>query len=220
MREYLKKNKSLNETNFLTVSGISVIIKDPIDFSMSTDDIKQTLDGLPNHFLTDVDYIIFGDFDFLKKNGYNASYMDGAIYASNIQQDNVNVLDDIVHEVGHAVEDKYNNFIYSDGEIEREFVSKRMLLCKEMERHGINLSRSVMSNPEYNKELDHYFSDVIGYPKMTSYAQGIFYSPYGATSLREYFANGFEAYFFHKDFYLKKVSPILFDRLEKLETGE
>ena len=62
-----------------------------------------------------------------------------------------------------------------------------------------------MSNPEYNKELDHYFSDVIGYPKMTSYAQGIFYSP-TVTSLREYFANGFEAYFFHKDFYLKKVS--------------
>ena len=69
-------------------------------------------------------------------------------------------------------------------------------------------------NPEYDDELDAYFSDVLGYPKMTVIAQGIFYSPYGATSLREYFANGFEAYFYHKDFYLKKVSPVLFDKLD------
>ena len=35
--------------------------------------------------------------------------------------------------------------------------------------------------------------------------------------LREYFANGFEAYFYHKDIYLKKVSPILYGKLEELE---
>ena len=74
-------------------------------------------------------------------------------------------------------------------------------------------------NPEYDEKLDRYFSDVIGYPVMTSIVQGIYYSPYGATSLNEYFANGFEAYFYHKDLYLKKVSPVLFDKLEKLEIG-
>ena len=38
-----------------------------------------------------------------------------------------------------------------------------------------------MSNPEYNKELDHYFSDVIGYPKNDIIrTRGYFTSPYGA----------------------------------------
>ena len=45
----------------------------------------------------------------------------------------------------------------------------------------------------------------------------MFYSPYGATSLREYFANGFEAYYYHRDVnFLKKISPILFDKVKEL----
>lgn len=219
MRGYLKSKAKLNETNFLTVSGINVVIKDPIDFDMSTGDLKETLENLPSHFLSDIDYIIFGEFDFLKKKGYNAAYMDGAIYASNSQEDNLSVLDDIVHEIGHSVEERYKNFVYSDMEIEREFLKKRSQLQKEFETSGISLPKEKMQNAEYDTELDMYFSQVIGYPTMTTLSQGIFYSPYGATSLREYFANGFEAYFFHRDLYLKKVSPILFNKLEKLETG-
>tara|TARA_Y100001973_G_C5132882_1_gene298749 strand:- start:289 stop:882 length:594 start_codon:yes stop_codon:yes gene_type:complete len=196
-----------------------VIIKDPIDFDMTTLDLKNTIESLPDHFLTDIDYIIFGDFDFLKKKGYNASYMDGAIYASNRQRDNINVLDDITHEIGHSVEEKYKDFVYSDMEIEREFLKKRNQLQREFQMAGISIPDEKMNNSDYDEDLDKHFSDVIGYPNMTIFTQGIFYSPYGSTSLREYFANGFEAYFFHKDLYLKKVSPVLFNKLEKLEIG-
>ena len=46
----------------------------------------------------------------------------------------------------------------------------------------------------------------------------LFYSPYAITSLREYFANGFEAYFNNKDrSRIHVLSPILFDKLEKLD---
>ena len=204
MRTYLKSKSRLDETNFLTVSGISVIIKDPIDFKMSTSDLKNTVESLPDHFLTDIDYIIFGQFDFLKKKGYAASYLDGAIYASNTQQDNTDILDDIIHEIGHSVEEKYKEFVYSDMELEREFLKKRNQLQKEFQMAGVSIPDEKMNNPEYDESLDRHFSEVVGYPNMTVFTQGIFYSPYGSTSLREYFANGFEAYFFSQRLVLKE----------------
>lgn len=220
MRKYLKSKNRIEETNFLTVSGISVVIKDPVDFKLNTEDLKDTINGMPSHFLNDIDYIIFGKFDFLKKNGYNAAYNDGAIYVNSVQENNTNVYDDIVHEIGHSVEERNKDFIYSDMTIEKEFLKKRKMLQKEFQISGIDIPDSKMLNPDHDYELDRYFSDVIGYPKMTVISQGIFYSPYGATSLREYFANGFEAYFYNRDFYLKKVSPALYNKLERLEIGE
>jgi len=45
----------------------------------------------------------------------------------------------------------------------------------------------------------------------------LFYSPYGATSLREYFANGFECYFHKRDHkFLKKISPAIFSKIEQI----
>ena len=42
---------------------------------------------------------------------------------------------------------------------------------------------------------------------------GLFASPYGATSLREYFANGFEKYFLGEAQHVKEVSPMLYNIL-------
>jgi hypothetical protein len=47
---------------------------------------------------------------------------------------------------------------------------------------------------------------------LTSLTNEIFYSPYAATSLREYYANGFEAYFHKRDLaFLKNISPALYN---------
>ena len=92
-----------------------------------------------------------------------------------------------------------------------------MILTKEFSKEGIEVPEEVMSNPSYDKGLDMFFSEKVGYPRMTSIVQGIFYSPYGATSLREYFANGFEAHYYHRDMYLQKISPVLHDKINKVE---
>ena len=146
--------------------------------------------------------------------------MDGVIYVLNHQGDNHDILDDIVHEVGHAVEEQHYDFIYGDELIKQEFLKKRNYLNAEFQKESIIIPDEVMQNSEYNESLDKFFSEEIGYANMMSMSNGIFYSPYGATSLREYFANGFEAFYYHKDLYLKKVSPVLFSKLEDLETGE
>jgi hypothetical protein len=51
---------------------------------------------------------------------------------------------------------------------------------------------------------------------------GLFLSPYGATSLREYFSNAFEGYFLNDEKeYVKKISPAVYNKLDKLfNSGE
>jgi len=194
-----------------------MIIKDDLNFVLNHDKLGEVLSRLPKAFTRLVDYVIFGNFDFLSKMHFNAAFKDGAIYVSSIQVDNSSVIDDIVHEIGHAVEESFWNEIYSDLQLEREFVKKRMQLHSELEKSGYRYSSLEMSKIEYDKRLDSFFYNDVGYPEMTVISQGIYFSPYGATSLREYFANGFEAYFYHKDAYLQKVSPVLYKKLEELE---
>jgi len=220
MKNYIKNKNSLNVGNFVTVGSINIIVKDDLKYDLDLDDVSDVLTSLPKNFLTNLDYIMFGDFDFLKQKGYNASYADNVVYVSNEQGNNLDVLDDIVHEIGHSVEERYDNLIYGDGVLESEFLKKRKSLSREMKKSGIHIPEELYMNPDYDESLDNIFANEIGYPSMTVISQGIYYSPYAATSLREYFANGFEAYFYHKDIYLKKVSPLLFAKMEELEMGE
>ena len=60
----------------------------------------------------------------------------------------------------------------------------------------------------------------VGYPALHTMTVGLFCSPYGATSLREYFANGFEFYFMKNRELVKKVSPQLYKLLIEVEKGE
>lgn len=217
MQNYIKNKRSLDKGSFLTHSAISIVVKDQLMFELEVEDLEDVIDLFPKTVTRNIDYIIFGNFDFLVKQNYNAAYKDGAIYVSNIQGDNLDILDDIVHEIGHSVEDNYHDIVYGDGLLEQEFLKKRELLRVELSKEGIDIPEHVMSVSEYQQNLDVFFAEKIGYPKMTTISQGIFYSPYGATSLREYFANGFEAHYYHKDIYLQRVSPVLYSKLQKLE---
>jgi Mlc titration factor MtfA (ptsG expression regulator) len=49
---------------------------------------------------------------------------------------------------------------------------------------------------------------------------GLFCSPYGATSIREYFANAFEYYFIKDPKYVKKVSPRVYVKINQLSKEE
>ena len=68
----------------------------------------------------------------------------------------------------------------------------------------------------YDRELDKYFYEDVGYATMASMSIGMFYSPYAATSLREYFANGFENFFLKDSNYLKDISPFLYKKINNL----
>ncbi len=218
MKSYLENRlKSLKPGNITSLRGITVVVRDELEYDLDFEELEDLIDNFKSHLISGIDYIIFGNFGELLSRGVAAVYDSGVIYVSSTQVNNSNVVDDVVHEIGHHVETKYEEYIYGDGAIRKEFLQKRKILSNEMEKHGFKINPQLMSKVEFDEKLDDIFYKEIGYPMMTPIVQGIFYSPYGATSLGEYFANGFEAYFYHKDPYLKKVSPVLYSRIELLE---
>jgi Mlc titration factor MtfA (ptsG expression regulator) len=49
---------------------------------------------------------------------------------------------------------------------------------------------------------------------------GVFPSPYAATSLREYFARGFEEYYMGRPQELKNICPVLYSKMYNLHNME
>ena len=203
-----------------------VFMKDQLPYGFDLEYVLETIESLiPQAFFNNIDSIYVGNFkDF--QNGdlpFNAKYKDNALYITNNQDSENDMMDDIVHEVAHAVEEQYEDQIYSDVTLQNEFKGKRRTLYHLLDQEGYEPSEERFDNVEYDKYFDHYLYNVVEYPTLSTLTTGLFYSPYSVTSLREYFANGFENYFLRDKDYLKKTSPILYDKITDLvynNTGE
>ena len=135
--------------------------------------------------------------------------MDGAIYVTNDQESDSDLIDDLVHEFSHAVEENHGYFIYDDGTIEREFLGKRNRLKKILVHEGYEIGQLDFINSEYNHELDTFLFKQVGYEKIMSLVPGLFLAPYSITSIREYFARAFEEFYLGDRVYLKKICPYI-----------
>ena len=72
----------------------------------------------------------------------------------------------------------------------------------------------------YNKKFDEFLANEVGYPTLLSITMGLFVSPYGATSIQEYFANGFEKYFLDSPQKVRDISPVLYSKIEEIVNAE
>ena len=216
LTESKKRSKRLGEKYVL--NNIPLIVKDPFVIDINVETVFDRVSELvPTKFFSFIDAIYVGDFDIMREREINAMYKDGTIYVSNYQSDEEDMVDDIIHEIAHAVEDNFMMQIYGDNQIEVEFLSKRMTLKKRLELEGFDLRGLNFLNPELDRQFDEFLHKEVGYAILTSLTNDLFYSPYGATSLREYFANGFECYFHKRDHrFLQKVSPAIYFKLENL----
>ena len=225
IRESLKRSKSLNHYGLFS-GEIPIYLKDELIFTdgeSSLDEvIKIVENSLPSFLVSNVDVIYVGDFSHFEARDTNAAYENGAIYVINVQDNAMDMADDIIHEIAHAVEEKFYDEIYGDGRVENEFLGKREKLYQTLKVYEEPMMDLVyFQNPDYNEAFDEYLYTQIGYPALSAFGNGLFYSPYAATSLREYFARGFEAFFLHKDLKtLANISPILYNRLENLADME
>ena len=138
-------------------------------------------------------------------------YENGAIYISPDQDNEKDLLDDIVHETAHSLENKHQKIIYGGSDLEREFLAKRQTLYHLLEDKRID--KKMWINPRYSAKFDEYLYNTVGYDKLRIVSSGLFYSPYAITSLREYWANGFENYILGDKQLLKDLSPVLYNKL-------
>ena len=93
-------------------------------------------------------------------------------------------------------------------------MGKRKRLLDLLKQEGYTEYITAFNNTNYSRAFDEYLHQTIGYPLLQTLTQGLFLSPYSITSLREYFAIGFEEYFIKDRDYLKRVSPQLYNKIE------
>ena len=122
----------------------------------------------------------------------------------------------LVHELAHALEEIHKLDLYLDDIIEREFIGKRKKLFDILVANDYNVSIEPFLETEYSQKFDEFLYKNVGYPTLATLTMGLFISPYGATSMREYFANGFEEYYTGDAEMVRSVSPQLYDKIYNL----
>jgi len=218
---YLKKSHSdaiKNQDHLQLFDGeLQVFLKEPPTEEIDIAKVFNSLEKLvPSHLFYNVDTIIMGELEEFAKRDTNALYQDGAIYVSSEQDNEEDMLDDIIHELAHSIEEYAQEEIYGDSTLEEEFLGKRKRLLDILDLEGYNVYKNEFLDLDHSEAFDEFLYKEVGYPTLISLTMGLFVSPYAATSLREYFANGFENYFLGDKRYLRKLSPYLFNKIQNI----
>ena len=174
---------------------------------------QEAEDTLPAPLLRNVEVVYIGNFKELKDR--NALYANGGIYITAKEPTNFDMLENFVHEVAHSLEATYGLEVYQDDLI-HEFKGKRERLRYLIEAEGFHINPLLYGFTEYNEKFDNFLATEVGYPLLLTLTLGLFVSPYGATSIQEYFANGFEKYFLDNPRTVRKISPVLYRKIEEI----
>jgi hypothetical protein len=219
MNSIIKKLIESGDRSRFIFGSTNLFIKDRLPENINIDALVSKIESaIPSRYLQNVDVIYVGQFDVLHDREVNALYAEGAIYITNDQVDIKDMIDDIIHEIAHAVEESHSMDIYADGELDAEFVGKRSRLESLIRNMELDLEIDHLDflDSEYSQELDNLFYKGIGYPLLSSMTRGLFVSAYACTSLREYFANGFEEFYLGDRNYLNTISPKLYSKIKNL----
>jgi len=223
MKDYLQSSfkKSMKERKEYYLYDIPVYILNPLPDHISMSEILDDLrDLIPHEYFSGLEGIYVGEFPEMKERDIHAMFKEGAIYVSSFKDhpeiDEDLIVGNIVHELAHMLEDKYHYELYGDDAIENEYVGKKKRLIDLLRANGVSFHGmgNLFFSDDMVDELDEFLFKHLGYDSLSSITPGLFLSPYSVTSLREYFANGFEEYINGDSNYLKEISPVLFNKLE------
>ena len=202
--------------DMFNLSGVDVFIKDKLPDNVDPDLVFNYISArIPFHLAKNIDIVYIGQFPEMIERDINAYYQDGAIYVTNKQEEEMDMIDDIIHELAHSVERNNQEIVYGSGALQREFRAKRKnlyYLINEM----YDVPEGFISDLDYNKEIDEFLYLTIGYDILNQLVANIFISGYAATSVSEYFARGFEEYFIGDKDNLKQLSPVLYKIIDEL----
>ena len=209
--EYIRNSKE--NAGIYYLNDIPVWTEDPLPDYI---DLRQVLlsvaKRLPNVYLKYIQAVRIGIFEEMLEKELNALYKDGVLYVSNMQDNNTDMLDDIIHEIAHAVEDHNHDLVYGDEKVLLEFLGKRKRLYELLKSEGYDVTIEQFLTATYDYDFDMFLFQDIGYPVLETLTLGLFLSPYSVTSINEYFAVGFENFYMDESNYVKKICPILLEK--------
>ena len=211
IQESVRRAKKLKDQ--YQMNGVQVFIKDSLPEEIDPDFIFNYVGSrIPLFLTTNIDMIYVGQFPEMKERDINAFYENDAIYITNEQDDEMDMIEDIVHEVSHAVEHYNREAIYGDGKLQREFIEKRKRLSTLLSQK-FDVPNDFNINFEYDRAIDDFLYRDVGYDLLNQITVGIFPSAYAATSVSEYWAKGFEELFIGEKTSLKNLCPVLYKKL-------
>ena len=211
IQESIRRSKRMR--NEYMVNGVTVFIKDALPEHVSGEFIFDYISSrIPSYLMRNVEVIYVGQFPEMKERDINAYYENDAIYITNEQEDEMDVIDDIIHEVSHAVEHYNRELIYGDGALQREFIAKRKRLSSLLSQK-YDVPGDFNINFEFDRAIDDFLFRDVGYDILNQVSVNIFPSGYAATSISEYWAKGFEELFIGEKTSLKNLCPVLYKKL-------
>jgi len=221
MLDYIKRQNTKLKTEFVIFGSVKVFLIDKIVNDVNYMSVLKKVESIiPEHFLYNVDAIYIIDHADFYERGINAMYKDGAIYITNSQRDESDLLDDLLHEIAHATESIFQKHIYSDFKIRNEFSSKCVKMMQIMKSRGIDTCSHDCINYEYNPDFDEFLYRDVGYTTFAPMTMGIFIRPYAFLSLSEYYATAFERFYMGKSELVKKISPEVYKKLVSIHNKE
>jgi len=216
MRNYIIEKVTNTPLSF-KFGGVTVDEFDPMPDSINAQGCFAAVEDIfPRHYYQDLQHIQIGHRQEFDERNITALYDDGVLYLTNQQKSDKDLLDDIVHEFAHHLEEIYTDTIYGDQKVVKEFRHKRQQLNFELQSEGYWTQEYDFKGLQYNEELDNFLYKRIGKSLLKMITSGLFIRPYASVSLREYFATGFEAFYMGQKDKLKKISPILYNKVEEL----
>jgi hypothetical protein len=211
--------ESISKSGIYYLNGeIPVWSDDPLPEHISLSAVLSKLESLlPFAYFRYVHAVKIGTYPEMIEREINAMYKDHVLYVSNFQSDEEDMLDDILHEVAHAVEENNTDLIYEDEKILVEFLGKRKRLYQLLKNEGFDVKLEEFLRIKYDQDFDMFLYQEVGYPLLRSLTVGLFPGPYSITSINEYFATGFEKYYLKEGHKLENICPDLMKKIYYLD---
>jgi len=219
MKDYIAQssaNAKANRKEYLIYNRIVVQVTDKLPEHINLQNILSQIERkIPKHLLEDVETIYIGNYKPLQDRQIDSMYVNGSIMITNNQPSDKEMFGTFIHEIAHAIEEKEKDLIYADGRLAKEFLAKRNTLYNLL-KDDFELDKRAFLDINFNQSFDNFVYKTVGYDNLGVITNGLFISPYGCTSLREYFANGFEHYFLNDHTEIKEKSPTLFKKVREV----
>ena len=219
MKQYIIESATFvknNRRQYELFDNIYIFVENPLPQDVSMSNVLNAIKKkIPKHVLGDLETIYVGDFKPLNDREIESMYVNGSIMVTNKQKSEREFFNTLVHEFAHAIEDQFKDFIYADGSVAREFLAKRTVLYN-MLKDDYEITKDQFLNINFSQQFDDFVHKEMGYDNMGVLTSGMFLSPYGCTSLREYFANCFEHYYIEGPEAVAKLAPTTYKKIKQL----
>jgi len=211
IHESMKRSRKMKD--HFNLNGVSVIVKDALPDDIDLEFVLNYIAARVPFYLTqNIEMIYVGKFPEMEEREINAFFENDAIYVTNDQEEEMDMIEDIIHEISHAVEHYNQEFIYGTGKLQREFIAKRSRLS-DLLSQKYEVPSHFDIHFDFDQSIDDFLFRDVGYDALNQICVNIFPSGYAATSISEYWAKGFEELFIGDRDTLKQMCPILFNIL-------